>query len=207
MSADQVWFGPSGRKSRSSRSAATLTPGSLTGRAPPLARQQPRDTGCSHQPLHALATDGDPVLEPQLGVDPAGAIGAVRRGVDPVDLLGQPRVRQRPVRRRATLPIMEAGAVHFQHAAHHSPPPGSSPSQPRSARRSLLRLAGFPGEKSGRLLEDLALHPQRLISRRNRASSSRSSLERPSGRLPSSRSACLTQLRNVTSEIPRSSAI
>jgi hypothetical protein len=37
--------------------------------------------------------------------------------------------------------------------------------------------------------------------------SSRSSVESPSGRLPSSRSACLTQLRNVTSEIPRSSAI
>ena len=93
--------------------------GQPDGRAPPLARQQPRNTGCSHQPLHALATDGDPVLEPQLGVDPPGAIGAVRRGVNLLDLLGQPRVRQRPVRRRATLPIMEAGAVHFQHAAHH----------------------------------------------------------------------------------------
>ena len=45
------------------------------------------------------------------------------------------------------------------------------------------------------------------FSRRNRASSSLSSVLRPSGRLPSSRSACLTQLRRVTSEIPRSSAI
>jgi hypothetical protein len=30
MSADQVWFGPSGRKSRSTRSGATLTPGKRT---------------------------------------------------------------------------------------------------------------------------------------------------------------------------------
>jgi hypothetical protein len=85
--------------------------------------------------------------------------------------------------------------------------PDSSPFPPRSARRSRLRLAGLPGEKSGRLLENLPLHPQRLFSRRRRASSSRSSVERLSGRVPSSRSACLTQLRNVTSEIPRSSAI
>lgn len=42
MSADHVWFGPSGRKSRSTRSGATLTPGSRTvvrrrlrGRSPP----------------------------------------------------------------------------------------------------------------------------------------------------------------------------
>src|ERR1700693_1946021 len=41
--------------------------------------------------------------------------------------------------------------------------PESSPSPPRSARRSRLRLAGLPGEKSCCLLEDLALHPQRLI--------------------------------------------
>src|SRR6516165_8910696 len=41
--------------------------------------------------------------------------------------------------------------------------PDSSPSPPQSARRSRLRLAGLPGEKSGCLLEDLALHPQRLV--------------------------------------------
>src|SRR5204863_1936330 len=41
--------------------------------------------------------------------------------------------------------------------------PESSPSPPQSARRSRLQLAGLPGEKSGCLLEDLALHPQRLI--------------------------------------------
>src|SRR3989440_12841599 len=41
--------------------------------------------------------------------------------------------------------------------------PESSPSPPRSARRSRLRLAGLPGEKSCCLLEDLTLHPQRLI--------------------------------------------
>ena len=41
MSADQVWFGAVGRKSRSTRSGATLTPGQPDGRAPALARRNP----------------------------------------------------------------------------------------------------------------------------------------------------------------------
>ena len=93
--------------------------GQPDGGAPTLARQKPGDTGRLHQPLDALAPDADPLLEPQLGVDPPGAIGAVRVGVDLLDLLGQPRVRQLAVRRRATLPVMKAGAVHAQRSAHH----------------------------------------------------------------------------------------
>jgi len=88
-------------------------------RAPALARHQPGDTGRPHQPLHALSSDTDVLLKPQLGVDPPGAIGTVRVGMDLRDLLDQPRVTQRPVRGRATLPVVEAGAVHAQRSAHH----------------------------------------------------------------------------------------
>ena len=88
-------------------------------RAPALARQKPGDTGRSHQPLRALSSNTDVVLKPQLGVDPPGAIGTVRVGMDRLDLLDQPRVTQRPVRGRATPSVMEAGAVHAQRSAHH----------------------------------------------------------------------------------------
>jgi hypothetical protein len=125
--------------------------------------------------------------------------------VDLLDLLDQPRVRERPIGRRAPLPIVKARAV-SPPTRGTSPTPESSPSPPRSTRTLLLRLAGLPREKSCRLLENLPLHPQRLIL-----------TPQPHQLLPLIRrepvrtfarsSACLTQLRNVTSEIPRSSAI
>ena len=82
MSADQVWFGPIGAKVALEQVGSDSDAGQPDGRAPALARQQPRNSGRSHQPLDALAPDADPVLEPQLGVDAAGAIGAVRGCVD-----------------------------------------------------------------------------------------------------------------------------
>ena len=72
-------------------------PGHADGGAPALTRQNPGDTGGAHQPLHPLASDADPVLQAQLGVNTPGAVGAVRGAVDLLDPLGQPRVRQRPV--------------------------------------------------------------------------------------------------------------
>ncbi len=102
---DQVWGDPDA--------------GQAHGRAPALARRKPGHAGRSHQPLHALAPDPDPVLQTQLGVDAPGAVRAVRVGVDLVDLLSQPRVAERPVGRRAPLPVVEAGAVHTQRPAHH----------------------------------------------------------------------------------------
>jgi hypothetical protein len=87
-------------------------------RAPALTRQDPRDTGSFHQPLDTLAPNPDPVLEPQLGVDAPGAIGAIRLGVDLLDPVRQPRVGERPVGRRSTLPVVKARAVHAEHPAH-----------------------------------------------------------------------------------------
>jgi hypothetical protein len=107
----------------SSHSAPVVRPAAI-GRllcdecSPALARHNPRDTGRIHQPLDALTPDADVVLEPQLGVDPSRAVGSVRGRVDRLNLLGQPRVRHRPDRRRATLPVMKAGAVHAQRPTH-----------------------------------------------------------------------------------------
>ena len=137
-------------------------PGQPDGGAPTLARQKPGETGRSHQPLDALASDADPVLEPQLGVDPPGAVGAVRVGVDLLDLLWsatRPSARGQTARDAAS----HESWCGSRPALCTSRRPESSPSPPRSARRSRLRLAGLPGEKSGCLLEDLTLHPQRLI--------------------------------------------
>ena len=65
------------------------------------------------------------------------------------------------VRRRATLPVVTAGPVHPQRPAHHrhrklALSASISAKISPTARR-------FPGRKSRRLLENLALHPQRLI--------------------------------------------
>ena len=40
--------------------------------------------------------------------------------VDLLDPLRQPRILERAIGRRAALPVMEAGAVHTEHATHHS---------------------------------------------------------------------------------------
>ena len=166
-------------------------PREADGGAPALARHHPGDTGRLHQPLHALSPDADAMLQAQLGVDAPRAVGAVRSGVDLLDLLDQPRVGQRPVRRRATLPVVEAGAVHPQRAAHH-----------RHREVRPLRLDqredlsdGSPvsrAKKAAAFLRISRSIRNVWFSRRNRASSSRSSVLSPSGRLPSSRSACLT---------------
>lgn len=88
-------------------------------RAPALACRNPGDTSRSHQPLDALSPDVDAMPEPQLGVNAARAVGAVRGGVDLLDPLGQPGVAQDAIGRRTTLPVMKAGAVDPQYAAHH----------------------------------------------------------------------------------------
>ena len=46
---------------------------------------------------------------PKLGVDAARAVGAERRGVDGLDLLGEPRVTQRPRGERTRAPLVVAG--------------------------------------------------------------------------------------------------
>jgi transposase len=87
----------------------------------------------------------------------------------------------------------------------------ADPRIPGQRIRELIAELGFDG---GKTIVDDYLRGFKIsrsirsvwFSRRNRCNSSRSSLDSPPGRLPASLSACLTQLRNDTSEIPRSRA-
>src|SRR5207248_10316286 len=78
-----------------------------------------RDTGGFHQAGDPLARDPDLMLEPQLRVDPRDAVHAAALLMDLLDLLRQPRVLKRAIRRRATLPGMKASPAHTEHAAQH----------------------------------------------------------------------------------------
>ena len=121
--------------------------------------------------------------------------------VDLLDLLGQPRVAERPVRRRPALPVMKAGPADPEHAAHHG---DGIVRLLRGDQR--VRLAYRPSSslakktaafrKISRSIRNVA------FSSRNRASSSRSSPDSPPGRSPREAFSSLSQLRNVTSEIP-----
>ena len=88
-------------------------------RLEPLAGPDARDTGGFHQPGDPLARDPDLVLDPQLRVDPRDPVHAAALLMDQLDLLDQPSVSQRPVRRRPALPIVKASPAHIEHAAHH----------------------------------------------------------------------------------------
>ena len=63
MSADQVRFGPVRAEVPLDQVGGDAQPGQPHRGAPALARQNPGDTGRSHQPLHPLATDVNAVLE------------------------------------------------------------------------------------------------------------------------------------------------
>src|ERR1019366_4698177 len=120
MSASHSTFGAAGRNWRSTRSSATRTPGTWIVVRPRLRGTRPEMPGALHQPLDTLAPDSDTEAEAQLSMDPRRAIDTALGVVDLFDLLEQPRVGQRPVRRRPALSVMEAGAVDLERAAEHS---------------------------------------------------------------------------------------
>jgi hypothetical protein len=70
MSAIHSTFGASGPELPLDQVARRRDPRDPDRGAQPLAGPDPGDTGRFHEPRHALAPDPDPVLEPQLGVDP-----------------------------------------------------------------------------------------------------------------------------------------
>jgi hypothetical protein len=89
-------------------------------RGPPLlCRPETGDSACFHEAGDPLTPDPDVVLHPQLGVDPRLSVDAAAPLVDLFDPLAQLSVRQGAIRRRSALPVMKAGAVHREHAAHH----------------------------------------------------------------------------------------
>jgi hypothetical protein len=92
---------PVGAKAALDEVVGDADPGDADRCAAALARDQARQARNAHQALHAFARDDHALAEPKLGRDAARAVDAAVLGVDGLDLLDQPRVRQRAVRRRA----------------------------------------------------------------------------------------------------------
>jgi hypothetical protein len=78
---DKVWGGPDALHT-DRRAAATAT-------------NQTRQASVAHEPLHALATDVDVVLQGQLGMHPGRPVGLQVQGVDHGDPGAQRRVGDR----------------------------------------------------------------------------------------------------------------
>src|SRR4051794_15301295 len=119
MSATHSTFGRDGLKSRSTRSPAGVIPGirivvfqrflGLTPEIPAALINRAtrlRPTWISYSSASSAWILGDAVHAPALLMDQ-------------LDLLGQPRVTQSPIRRRAALPVVKRRAIHPQHLAHH----------------------------------------------------------------------------------------
>src|SRR5918994_574285 len=205
MSATHTTFGEVGAELAFEEVGGGLDAGHADCRPPPLTRLDARDTGGFHQPGDALAPDPDPLLEAQLGVDSRRPVGAAAGVVDPLDLLRQPGILERAIGRRPALPVMEAGAVHTEHATHHGD--GIVGLLRGDEREHLAYRPSLSFAKKTAAFERISRSIRSLaFSSRNRCSSSRSSPLRPPGRSPRSARFCLSQLRNVTSEIPRSLA-
>jgi hypothetical protein len=64
---------------------------------PPFPGRDARDTSGFHQPRDPFAPDPDLMLEAQLGVDAWRPVHIPTLLVDAPDLLGQPRVAERPI--------------------------------------------------------------------------------------------------------------
>jgi hypothetical protein len=92
--------------------------GRIRHRGPPrlAAALSALDPVRAHQPLDAVAADGDAVA-PQRQPRAAVAVAVVVGGVDALDLLEQPRVPHRSSRRPAGLALVVSGRRHAQHSA------------------------------------------------------------------------------------------
>jgi hypothetical protein len=162
--------------------------------SPILLRYKPGDPGALHQPLDALATDPDATAEAQLRMDPRRAIDAPVGLMDLLDLLEQPRVLERAIRRRAALPVVKACSVDLECPAHQRDwVVGLLRGDEREhlAHRSLSRA-----KKAAAFFNTSRSISSVRTRRRNSRSSAFSSLVSPAAR-PASTSAVLTQLRNV----------
>jgi hypothetical protein len=63
----------------------------------PRSLHQPGDPGVAHEPFDALSPDADAELHAQLGVDARRPVHLAILRPDLADLLGQPRVAERPI--------------------------------------------------------------------------------------------------------------
>ena len=92
MSAHHSTFGAVGLNFRSTRSSATLTPGTRIVVRPRRLGSSPEIPACAISRSTRLRADTDVASEAQLGMDPRGPIYAAVGLVDLLDLLEQPQV-------------------------------------------------------------------------------------------------------------------
>lgn len=97
MPVTHSWSGSVRAKSRSTRSWAIR---SGRGRRQRGAASDTADAGAGHQHLDRIVPDQKAPAQGEFGVHPPRPVGAVRGGVRVADLIEQPRVTDRPLRRR-----------------------------------------------------------------------------------------------------------
>ena len=96
--------GPRGRSRTRCRRERGVVHGPVT-----FAPGESGQAGAPHQRLDRAVADQDAVAEAEFGVDASHAVGAEGRGVDGLDLLGEPGVAQGPWGDRAGAPLVVAG--------------------------------------------------------------------------------------------------
>ena len=117
MSATQSTFGRRGRELLGHEVVGDPDARDADRRAALAALDQPGDAGLAHQSLHTLAAHAHALRQPQLSVDAPRPIDAAIGLVNGVDLLRQPRVAERPIRRRPTQPVIEPRAADTEQLA------------------------------------------------------------------------------------------
>ena len=107
------------------------------GPTPLPAAGQALEASTLHQQLDLTSADIDATTKPQLRVDATSAVSLAGVSVDLADLVGQPRVTDRPFRWRPDEPRVVAAARHLEHAA------GSLDRQPFSGHHTDRREPPF----------------------------------------------------------------
>ena len=146
--------------------------------------------GGAHQARDPLATH-PPAPRDQLGMDPWGPVGPARVAVNRLNRRRQRGVLSRPLTRGPSVPRVVPAGGDLQHSAQGGDRMGGpvhlhereDPEGIASVSRANQAAAFFKISRSSRSV---------ALSRRKRRSSARSTVVRPSARLPSSRSAWRT---------------
>jgi hypothetical protein len=158
-----------------------------------------------HQARHALLTDPDP-LPTQHRVHARAAVAATARGMNLTDPLGQPRIRQRTIRRRPPGPRPVPGLRDAEQLALQGDDHSLGLLGFRDVPVDAHRVPVSRAKKAVaclRMSRSCSRRRTRFLSSR---SSSRSTLVSPSSRTPRSRSPWRRQFRSVCGDTPKLSA-
>src|ERR1700687_3948904 len=159
----------------------------------------------THESKHTLARAADAVVVMEFGPDPGHAIGAARASMDFDDEFAQSRVLFLARAHRPGTPGVVAARGDLERAAQEPDLVGGLLAVDELEHGYRIELVS-PAKKTAAFFSTSFSWRSRCTSRRSRVSSPRSSLVKPSLRRPSSRSACLSQLRRLCPETPSSLA-